>query len=414
MVLREMSRANASPRLPACTFEHDFVSAFQSVRGTITDLFAAVGADPSLPQEVARRFRLNKNLAWKLAKIVNAADPFAAVQHLPGANGMEIVLAAFLAAGAERPQIEKARAALRTFEDMITDHVGDRATLELVLDSMGRGGDGEQLELSRKLAFRGNSGIWGLQARVRVNTAFLAPAPGDPNAVDTALIGGWVNFRRLRSIPRWAIFRVRSYSQVSGAPSRGEPVEPTADGIQGPQMIREFCSPNMPPISLTRDGDAIVYELGDGPLGNHGVFTCFFGSTVRRIGSRYASASDSHGEFFALISAPVETLLFDVLAHRDVAYATRPEVLVYANLRDDPRTRAASELLPVPSELHEIGGRPPVVATPLVARYPEIVGTVYEKMGWDAREFVGVRYVLRYPPFPSTVLLRFPLPPAPR
>ena len=76
-------------------------------------------------------------------------------------------------------------------ERMVSRHVGDRPTLELVRDSLpDRSHD--RLIVSRKLAFRGNSGIWGVQARTRLNAAFVAPSHDDPEMLDAANVGGRV------------------------------------------------------------------------------------------------------------------------------------------------------------------------------------------------------------------------------
>ena len=53
-------------------------------------LYAAVGADPARPQAVSRQFKLNKNLTWKVAKVIQSVDPIEAVPLIPGSEGMEI------------------------------------------------------------------------------------------------------------------------------------------------------------------------------------------------------------------------------------------------------------------------------------------------------------------------------------
>ena len=50
------------------------------------------------------------------------------------------------------------------------------------------------------------------------------------------------------------------------------------------------------------------------------------------------------------------------------------------------------------------------MVTPLVPRYGEIVGRVYERLGWDPRKFKGVRLEMKYPPLSSSVVLSSPLP----
>ena len=58
-------------------FEDAVPEAIQAVRGALTELLVTAGADPERPQAVARRFGLNKNLAWKVCKIINSPDLYA-------------------------------------------------------------------------------------------------------------------------------------------------------------------------------------------------------------------------------------------------------------------------------------------------------------------------------------------------
>ncbi|MCA9299565.1 MAG: hypothetical protein KDA28_10890, partial [Phycisphaerales bacterium] len=167
-------------------FETDCRDAVQNLRGALLDLYVAVGADPSRPQDVARRFRLNKNLTWKIAKIIQAEDALQAAPLVPGASGMDILISAMAEAAPNDDLVRQTRAALDRFERVIELHCGDRATLEMALD----GGDTRQLEKSRKLAFRGNCGLWGLQATARVTAQFIAPNDTNPDLLDAGQLTG--------------------------------------------------------------------------------------------------------------------------------------------------------------------------------------------------------------------------------
>ena len=74
--------------------------ALQGVRGRLIELYDAVGADPTAPQEVARRYGINRSLTWKLSRVINASGPFASLNHLPGHQGFESAIGAFESAGA--------------------------------------------------------------------------------------------------------------------------------------------------------------------------------------------------------------------------------------------------------------------------------------------------------------------------
>jgi len=259
--------------------------------------------------------------------------------------------------------------------------------------------------MSRKLAFRGNSGIWGVQARVRVNTVFLAPNPDNPEMIDSTLVGGWVDFRRLRHDAHWTLFRRRSFrggKEVSGEEQPIDPREPH----NGPMFLREFCTGTLPQITAVEEGGATTYALGPGEVGNTGTFTCFFGSIYRQLGSRFAQKSDETADFHAMISAPVETLLFDFVVHHSLTFAMNPQLSVFSGISADFWASTKRDELPIHSLAQDIGSRPPTFSTPLVGEYSSVVNRVFELTNWRASDFVARRFIIDHPPFPSAVNVR--------
>jgi hypothetical protein len=377
------------------------------LRGSLTELMAGIRADVAKPLALSRQLGLDKNLAWKVSRIIRSTDAGFAVQNLPGPAGFEILLSAVQKAGASLDSLRRTKAAIESMGTMVERHVGDKSTLELVLDSMPDA-TSEKLIVSRKLAFRGASGIWGVQSRVRVNTAIVAPNRSDSKMLDVATIGAWVDFRRLRAESRWALFRHKSY----GAAERSEPRRRAIDAAvtAGPPLLREFCSATLPPIQVIEDrNDETVYELGPSAVGNVGAFTCVMATFVEKIGPRFADADDDTGQFGALVSAPSEHLLFDLIVHRDCAFALRSTAQVFGVLAPGPANRHDRDLLPLRLEAINLGRCPPVLDTALLASYPAIIERVMETCRWDRDDFLAVRYQLDFPPFPSTVVVSFPL-----
>ena len=52
------------------------------------------------------------------------------------------------------------------------------------------------------------------------------------------------------------------------------------------------------------------------------------------------------------------------------------------------------------------------MASSRVPRYRQMLESVFDRMGWDAREFRGMRYTIAYPPIPTAAMLSFALPEA--
>lgn len=395
----------------------DVRQALQRFRGSLIELYSQVGADPGAPQDVSRRFGIHKNLAWKLSRVMSASDPFASIQHLPGDAGIEIAVEAFAKAGASNTVVESVQSALEHLDDIIETHAGDRAHLELILDSMGLLGSPTQLVNSRELAFRGNSGIWGIQARARLTTGVVAPSKSDPTKLDTALIGGFLGFRRLRPDVRWTLFRFKSYHD-DGTPRIDhtfEPVDPSDPG-EAPRLMRRFCSVTMPRIEAVRSGTETEYVLPNGPVGNLGAFDCYFGE-IGRGAPMYRTQHDTFGEFSTGIRLPIDTLVFDLIIHRDVPMPGAPKLIVrgYANASPDQPDAAKYMMeLPIVEPILELAGMPPVVTTPIVPRYADVMSAVYSRLGYPPSEFRGYRMLMKYPPMSSLVVLRWELPERPQ
>src|SRR4051794_27117912 len=258
-------------------FEEECRGRGDQLRTAFVELYDSIGADPGSPQEVSRTLRVNKTLAWNVARLLQAADSLKAVAHVPGDSSLEKVIQASARHGANAEVVAKARAAVADFRTMIDAHAGDRATLDLIIDGT-RPAD-NPLELSRKLAFRGNSGLYGIQARTRVVCNFLAPNQADPTRLDMVTVSGYVGFRRLRTAVRWPIFMVRAWSgrneQIAG--EGWQPLEPSESASKGFPLLTSFSNGSTPKIDALKTAEGWDFVLGEGPVGNEGAFDCFWG-----------------------------------------------------------------------------------------------------------------------------------------
>ncbi|MCA9290109.1 MAG: hypothetical protein KDA25_03210 [Phycisphaerales bacterium] len=395
-------------------FHVDCQDAVGRLRAALIGLYAAVGADPARPQDVSRRFRLDKSLTWKISRALHLDDPFAAAAVLPGASGIEILVDVMARHEAPAEIVAAVRRASEEYERVIDIHTGDRETLRLILDSMGR--NGKALELSRRQAYRGSSGIWGVQCEVRVAAQCIAPNAANADRLDLAFVGGWTDIRRLRPIPRWPILDVRHWrddgTEADGAGAR--PPTPRyapladPDGDDGGWILRDFCAGEMPEVFACQHGDGIRFELGDGPIGRTGDFTCFTGYVSRDAASRYASEGDQYGQLRTGVSFPAASLLFDLFVHADLKEALAPEVQHFGRLPRDIVESDPSQVLPMAADVLQLG-RNPSVATPLVPRYDAMIDSAMAAAGWSRADFHLLRIVYAYPPVLSTIGLRFPL-----
>lgn len=399
------------------TFEPECRAAINGVRAALLELYANVGADPEGPQDVSRRFGVNKTLAWNVSKVMTVSDPLASIPNLPGTSAFQTLLAAIERGGADKTMLTRARAAVQALDATVTRHVGDRATLELIIDGIGSDRD-DHLDVSRKLAFRGNSGLLGVQAKTRLMSVFIAPNANDPDRIDVAMVRGFIGLRRLRSEVRWPIFQLRGWAQ-DDAKVRDDawtPLDASAGDARVLPLLKQFSTVGPGDLEVQNRPGGADYMLAPGPVGNQGAVDCFIGDCARSFASKYRTEQDTTGEFGATIAAPTERLIFDILADDRLEFAVQPEVRAFMGLFADPSEDTVPEgrlPLSVPQTVTRLLGHPPIVATTSVPRYPEITQFVCDCMGWKFDTFNGCRLDMSHPPLGSTILLRFKLPSAP-
>lgn len=388
--------------------------ALQGIRRSLIELYSAVGADPEKPQDVSRKFGINRNLTWKLSRVMTAADPFAALNHLPGQQGMELAVGALGKAGAPEDALGQVRGAMKRFIEVVDLHAGDRDQLELTLESMGLFEREYRLETGRELAFRGNCMIWGVQARTRLSLVVVGPQNADE--ITFVQIGGFIGFRRLRPNVRWRLMRqivCSDTGEQQAGIGMGE-IAPKAAG-ETPFILPEFSSPNLPVIDQVNTPEGLEFILTGGPVGAQGAFDCLFGYVARGL-PRYRDESNSFGSLASSVMLPAETQLCDIIVHKSIDLGAKPELLIYGFPHggiDSPAAQTVQNQLPHSYEFTDLVGSPPAIGTALVPRYSKLLAWVHEQMGWKADEFRGHRVQIPYPVMSSRLVARWPLPERP-
>lgn len=386
----------------------------RTLRGAFSELLASIGADPHEPQAISRQIGVNKNLAWKISKIIQSNDPSVALEQMPGINGVRIFLRAVEKAGATRDMLDAANEAVTQYEKLIEVHSGDRATLEIMGSSLSPDGNRTRDEQHRKMFYQGASYIWGAQARVILKIGLVGPGES-PDLLDFASLNALIDFRRLRPDLSW-VMATRKSNYDDGrqmTTSASEPIDPEYAEREGVPLIAEFCSQPPPKLRRVVDGLTTSFELVEGPVGNTGALTCVAG-TIQRSVPGYTTVSErtEYGEHSATCDTPAEVMIVDLFIHEQFAFAIPPEVKLRslmppANLRFHPDNHT---YLPLSEKLQDLGKGPLPLATPDVPKYNQMIRRMFDRTGWHPNEFRGFRMRIAYPPCPTAVVLRYPLP----
>jgi hypothetical protein len=411
------SRSRATPfvstqRSTTEPFPQQCKRVLQVLRGALATAVAELGLDPARPQQLARELGLHRHLTLKISRIVTGTDVFAAVSHVPSPSSMGGFLRALGKKGVSAGAIEGVERAMVAFDDLVRTHAGDRATLDLVASGFVPGGaPSEALFQARRAAFRANSATWSVQTRVHVATNIMAPNAGDPSRVDMGLVNGRVDFRRLRPDIAWPLFRRTAWDETGS--SRLVEVEPILpeEARDGVPLLAPFCSPDLPELRRSERKDCIEFELPPGPVGRTGEVTCMLGTVVRSLGSQHADEHDRVCEVTSKLILPSELLQLDLIVHESLSWARNPECSVRSLLEGRPvhGKNPTAMTLPVENDVHELGFGLATMATPHVPRYTELLACVFDRLGWNADEFLGFRFSLEFPPIPSSATLSMDL-----
>ncbi|MCC6322600.1 MAG: hypothetical protein IT438_14320 [Phycisphaerales bacterium] len=397
-------------------FADDARSAVFGLRRALADILSSVDADPDQPQEISRRFGLDKTLTWRIARVIRAEDPWEAVPHIPRRPSIGIFTRAMTRHGAPADRVTSVIEALNQFERCVEIHSGDRETLEMMLGVQPRGATAKRMEAFRKSGFQANSAIWGVRARLQVGVQVMAPSKANGHALAMSTACGLVDFRRLRADVPWAIAALSHWDKLSQDTSSQLRAIDSSIAEEEPPLLTPFCSSPLPLMREMKESPTLTrYMLAEGPVGNTAAATAIFGWYYSAIASKHESYPGEEGEHGVVLSTPVETVIQDLYIHRSLGFAFNPKGYVYSQLPGGPRYpehgRDASEL-PVATDVVDLGEGPPDTTTPELHRFGEIVDAACRATGYEVNEFRGYRFRIKYPPIPAIAILRHKLLPA--
>jgi hypothetical protein len=386
----------------------------QRLRRAISSALSSVGADLERPQNTARKLGLDKSLAWKVVRLVSEDNDMGALVRVPGRAGQKILVDALVRAAAPAPIVAELQGALDEYERLIEVHAGDRDTFEIMLTQLSRESRMNAEESHRRQAFQGNCAIFGVQARAQVTCHIVAPIKGSDDKVTVGVVGGLVEVRRLRENTSWAVATAKVLMD-DGKPMSWlfAPLDPSVTGPEDPPLLKRYCSGSEANLRQVRTADGVArLELVGGPVGRGGAVTCFVGYYHRTGLNRFADENNFLGQHFTTLSTPTEWLILDFLAHRSLNFAMFPELAIHSKLPSAaiyPGEGSESSAMPLADEPERIEnpGRSECAEFPQAR---ELMAFATERIGYSLDDFVLLRLRLRYPPVPTVLIFRYPLP----
>lgn len=391
--------------------------AVQSLRQALAELLSAMRVDPSEPQEISRRFGLDKTLTWRITRVVREENAWESVPHIPRRPSMQTFLRTMSKHGAPEPSVELVRTALDGFEEFIRTHTGDRETLEAMLGPTATRSGAKRMETFRKQAMQANSAIFGVRARAQFAARFMYPAVSQQDFVSTAVVMGFVDFRRLRPDARWGVASMEEWDMPADRPDPRSlsitGLDPETNG--GMPLVSRFCSqPHAALVTADLPDGRKRIDIAEGPIGNTAAATVVLGWKWNAPVSIHESVPGEMGEHGMHLTTPVEVAIFDLFVHQSmpVAFDLEPRLVneLPGGFRAAPGN-SGPHVLPMPDAVVDLGSGPPDLITVEVPRYREMVEFAATQIGHRLDEFRVFRLRLKYPPIPTLALLRHRLVP---
>jgi hypothetical protein len=393
----------------------DAKGAVLGLRRALMDLMHSVNADPMRPQDVSRQFKLDKTLTWKISRVIREDDAASAISHVPGRRRMQSLISAMELAGAPVHLLEATQKSFDEFERFVELHSGDRDTLDVIVTNAASEVGRKRQEVFRKSGFQSNAAVWGVRAKAQIGINFVGPAQAD-GTLETATLCGFVGLQRLRANLPWAVANAFVWGDERDEALRSVPLHP--DGtISGGPLLPQFCSKPLPMLrTVSVDKNNSRYELLEGPVGQGSAVDLYLGWRWPRLATMYGQDENDLGEHGLNLSTPVETAILELWVHRSLTFAMNPVARVYSALPSGPKypnEGREAGLLPLYSDVVDLGPGVLGASSPEVPRGAELVAFAANRLGQSAQDYHGFRLRIKYPPIPTVAFLQHPLLPRP-
>jgi hypothetical protein len=392
-------------------FEHDVQSSLTRLQEVLNAAVESLEEYPRKSTDLARLLGLERNVAWKLFRLIHERDVFVAARFVPGAASMATFVTGAAAAGVPEALLTRVAEATERYESVVRRHAGDRASADIMLG--GKSGEAAELAL-RRSAYRSMSFLAGVQAEAQLQTFIMAPS-ADGKMVDGVSVNGFVGLTRVRPGAPVVIGRAMRTDDRGAVLSSGkeEPIEEPRDETEVVSLLHEFCSMPLPKFRRQPGERGFVEnELEEGPVGRTGAITFMAGTIVRGVGNRYRSADQTTMDVVARVRTPSALLVCDVLVKRGLVLPESQRAGVYGDLFGLALLRWAGRERYRLASVHRVehlGTGPASAHTPDIPRYTRMLEYVFGRIGWNGEEFDVYRTRIEFPFSPTSVMVSFDL-----
>lgn len=367
------------------------------------------------PRDLERELGLHKTLCWRVLQVAYSREPLASAAHVPGAEGIEKFLSAAGRRGVPIAQLDGVRTSIARLHDLTKLHAGDRASFEVMLQSLAEPDESAvEFKAARRAGYRAASYSWGVQTAARVLAGIVTPVGDD--LVDLATIRAHVGARQLRVGGMLRLSRTVEHDTDDPGPRRAvaRPIDPETV-VGGVPLLADFCSRPLPSLEAIESADRNVeYRFADRGLGTASAITVFTGEVRRGLaGARWRLAGNTTNALMMTIRDPVGVGVIDLWAPPGFGAAHRAKVVSAAGT--DPLSQKPEEWheLPASASVERLGIGAVAARLDEAPDYQNAVVHCFGRLGWSLAGYELHRLRLEYPLLGTCLVLQTTLPDRP-
>jgi hypothetical protein len=189
-------------------------------------------------------------------------------------------------------------------------------------------------------------------------------------------------------------------------------LDPRAVEIYGTHLLPEFCSKPLPEFeTISADGGWKTVNVRSDGVGRQSAVNLCFGDVSYGVPLTQTSRGQIQ-QYGPWIPFPTRVHLFDCLLHRPSLGDIVPDFMLFRPKPGDSMDQmtAGGLHLPVRERFAKLGSGLDAVQTPDVPRYPAVLETATDALGWNPDEFDTYRLRIEYPALGTQSRIYFDVP----
>lgn len=379
------------PLAHSASFEEEATTILADLKSSVADVLSALGGIRR-PIDLKNLLELDRTLAWQLYKVATSENALTAGGSVPSRVSIEKFAKVSRKKGVQASIIQSLMQAYKRFEELVTTHSDDRVSFNSMISAVSADEEWQSADIQhRRNIYRGISHATGIQAKALLKLNLVNKGE-EPGTVDAIIIQGAIDIRLLSPVKVAQLVRMGVSSDLVNL----EPSPLFGDSF----LMKEFCDGRFDQVEVVRD--ELGYIQGnwiDGPIGNRGKSSFFFGAVRRGIVVGKGEGDRPHHNVLSTIYYPAEMAISDILIAPGLFDDWTPKVQMLYGLHAIHRHVGASEyedhILPSKCSLQRIGVGPPVTAE--VPGYIPMLLEAAKIVGWDISTFSGWRARFDFP-----------------